>query len=178
MWAKDFIPECYIDTNLVETLLQLKGVALKGVNHQKGCNNVANSMLECCSEFAIGIIDSDKRQHSYTLQFQEVASSEHITFMSHPDRHHFIIMIKPAMDSFILSAEEMSIDVSALGFSYELKEFTKITKSVTSKSDVKFKSLFKRIQDAKEIRILSGILHYLHEHRYDYNLEYLKQLFK
>lgn len=38
----DFIiPECYIDTNLVETL-----VCSGGCNHQKGCNQVAKVMQE------------------------------------------------------------------------------------------------------------------------------------
>lgn len=38
----DFIiPECYIDTNLVETL-----ACYGGCNHQKGCNQVAKVMQE------------------------------------------------------------------------------------------------------------------------------------
>lgn len=35
------IPECYIDTNLVETL-----ACPGGYNHQKGCNQVAKIMQE------------------------------------------------------------------------------------------------------------------------------------
>lgn len=35
------IPECYVDTNLVETL-----VCTYGCNHQKGCNQVAKVMQE------------------------------------------------------------------------------------------------------------------------------------
>ena len=35
------IPECYIDTNLVETLS-----CTGGCNHQKGCNQVAKVMKE------------------------------------------------------------------------------------------------------------------------------------
>ncbi len=39
---EDFIiPECYIDTNLVETL-----VCTGGCNHQKGCNTVAKVMQD------------------------------------------------------------------------------------------------------------------------------------
>lgn len=33
------IPECYVDTNLVQILLQIKGV-----NHQYGCGQVTNVM--------------------------------------------------------------------------------------------------------------------------------------
>lgn len=39
--ADFIIPECYIDTNLVETL-----VCSGGCNHQKGCNQVAKVMQE------------------------------------------------------------------------------------------------------------------------------------
>ncbi len=51
------IPECYIDTNLVETL-----IATEGCNHQKGCNTVVNTMKRRFGDkFAVGIIDHDKR---------------------------------------------------------------------------------------------------------------------
>lgn len=52
------IPECYIDTNLVESL-----ITTEGCNHQKGCNTVANTMKNKFKDnFAVGIIDNDKRQ--------------------------------------------------------------------------------------------------------------------
>lgn len=45
----DFIiPECYVDTNLVETL-----VCKDGCNHQKGCNQVAKIMQE---KFGTGLL--------------------------------------------------------------------------------------------------------------------------
>ena len=63
MEKKDFhiVPECYIDTNLAEYLLDSHGI-----NHQKGCNAVAKKMMESKlkDQFSIGIIDNDKRQHS------------------------------------------------------------------------------------------------------------------
>ena len=53
-----FVPECYVDTNLVESLLETDGV-----NHQKGCNTVVNTMKGKVLNdgFSVGIIDSDKR---------------------------------------------------------------------------------------------------------------------
>ena len=51
------IPECYVDTNLLETLVP----TAKGYNHQKGCNNVVKVMKEkLADEFAVGIVDKDK----------------------------------------------------------------------------------------------------------------------
>ena len=47
------IPECYVDTNLIETLVP----TAKGYNHQKGCNNVVKVMKEKLSDkFAVGIV--------------------------------------------------------------------------------------------------------------------------
>ena len=52
------IPECYVDTNLIETLVP----TAKGYNHQKGCNNVVKVMKEKLSDkFAVGIVDKDAR---------------------------------------------------------------------------------------------------------------------
>ena len=61
------IPECYVDTNLIETLVP----TAKGYNHQKGCNNVVKVMKEKLSDkFAVGIVDKDKRQVSYVNEFE------------------------------------------------------------------------------------------------------------
>lgn len=71
--ADFIIPECYIDTNLVETL-----VCQGGCNHQKGCNQVAKIMQEKFADrFAVGIIDADKRRPGYLTEFREIASSKH-----------------------------------------------------------------------------------------------------
>ena len=48
------IPECYVDTNLTETIVPPK----LGYNHQKGCGTVSNRMKgKLANAFAVGIID-------------------------------------------------------------------------------------------------------------------------
>ncbi len=51
------VPECYVDTNLVELLLDTDGV-----NDQKGCNTVVNTMKAKVlkDSFAVSVIDLDK----------------------------------------------------------------------------------------------------------------------
>ncbi len=62
-----FISECYIDTNLVETLLGERA------NHQNGCNNVARRMKDKYDDgFAVGIIDDDKRKLSYVNEAEDL----------------------------------------------------------------------------------------------------------
>ena len=115
--ADFIIPECYIDTNLVETL-----VCTGGCNHQKGCNQVAKVMQEKFADrFAVGIIDADKRRPGYLNEFCEIASSKHIKLLRHTVRSHFIILVHPAADGFILScAEVANINLSDYGLSSKI----------------------------------------------------------
>lgn len=156
--ADFIIPECYIDTNLVETL-----VCSGGCNHQKGCNQVAKVMQEKFAErFAVGMIDADKRRPGYLKEFKEVASSEHISLFRHDTRPHFIILIQPAADGFILScAKRGGIDMKDYELSPVLKEFTAQTKNVMSNKDPRFKRLFRAMGDIGEIKLLKSLISYL-----------------
>jgi hypothetical protein len=49
------IPECYVDTNLISTLINA------AVKHQKCCTKVTETLNKTFSDnFAVGIIDRDK----------------------------------------------------------------------------------------------------------------------
>ncbi len=128
----DFIPECYVDTNLVETLLSLHKHFTKGVNHQMGCNGVDNAIKGKFEySFAVGIIDADKRQPRYLDEFDRIAGSEHLALYKHNSKHHYIMRVSPAMDGFILAcAEEVKVDMCEYGLSSDLETFTGETKDV------------------------------------------------
>ena len=88
------IPECYIDTNLVETL-----IITDGCNHQKGCNTVVKTMQQkFANAFSVGIIDEDKRQVSYVKEFSEIARTPSLRLKKHGSKSHYLIMVSPAMD--------------------------------------------------------------------------------
>lgn len=160
----DFIiPECYIDTNLVETL-----VCTGGCNHQKGCNQVAKIMQEKFTDrFAVGIIDADKRRPGYLQEFNKIASSEHIELLHHRARPHFIILVHPAADGFILAcAEAAQINVADFELSPILKEFTTQTKNIMSNKDQRFKLLFKSMKGIGEIHLLETLISYLVSNTY------------
>lgn len=178
MKKKDWhiVPECYIDTNLVEFLLNSYGV-----NHQKGCNAVAKKMMESNlkEQFSIGIIDNDKRQHSYVNEFIEIAHTQHITLLKHKSRPHYFVRISPAIDQFILDcAAEQDVNLHDYGLPSELAEFTKITKDVNAKNDYRFKSLFGAIEDSKEIAMLRSVLNYLNDKQYKSDATELQKLFE
>lgn len=177
--AVDILPECYVDTNMVNTMLYIGGVVCKA-NHCKGCNKVAKDMdgdkLRDC--FALGVIDNDKMQHSYTKDFSAIGSSEHLELLKHKGRHHFLIRVSPAMDGFVLDvARELGINMAEYGLPSELKEFTKLTKSDTVKDDKNLKRLFNSVKDQKEISLMRNILTYLYNNKYTYDVDYLKSLF-
>lgn len=161
--ADFIIPECYIDTNLVETLV-CKG----GCNHQKGCNQVAKIMQEKFADrFAVGMIDADKRRPGYLNEFSEVAASEHIKLLRHRVRLHFIILVHPAADGFILScADGADIAMNDYGLSPVLRDFTAQTKNVMSNKDYRFKRLFKAMEDVGEMKLLKTLIDYLVNNTY------------
>lgn len=173
--ADFIIPECYIDTNLVETL-----VCTAGCNHQKGCNQVAKVMQEKFSNrFAVGIIDADKRRSGYLNEFNEIASSEHIKVFHHSSRQHFIILVHPAADGFILSCAEIAqINMSEYGLSPVLKEFTAQTKNVMSNKDIRFKRLFKSMEDFGEMKLMKSLIDYFVSNMYNTDVEVIRSLFK
>lgn len=170
----NIISECFIDTNLIETLVPTP----KGYNHQKGCNNVVGVMQKRMGDqFALGIVDKDKRQVSYLNEFEEVAHSESLFLYKHKSKAHYLIQIAPAADGFILKcATETGTDVTRFGLPTALKSFTSCTKQVTSKEDIRFKQLFQEIGSAGEINILQHWVKYLKKHVYDSETTELKSI--
>lgn len=164
------IPECFIDTNLIEFLLNAK------VNHQHSCNNVIKALNDKKDEFAIGIIDNDKRKVAYINDCKEIIKTKHLTLFKHKERNQYLITIDPAADGFILDCTiEQGIDVSHFGLPINLKDFLKETKTITSNKDQRFKKLFKEIKNHKEISLLQKVLTYLCENKYQSNVEEIKK---
>ncbi len=57
------LPECYVDTNLIEYLLDA------GVNHQHSCSKVVGQLnTTFANSFAVGIIDKDKVEMGYVKE--------------------------------------------------------------------------------------------------------------
>lgn len=165
---KCIVPECYIDTIFIESLLTFLFPSFyvsRGVNHQHGCNEVARVMEKSKNlkdSFALGIVDNDKRKPSYLKACTEVYKSDHkhLRCVKHPDKRHFFVVVSPAMEEFIIAcADEASpkIDLNELGLSSDLTELKKFTKHCSSKNNPTFKKLFKALieqnDEIKQFRI-------------------------
>ena len=178
MEKKDWhiVPECYIDTNLAEFLLDSHGV-----NHQKGCNAVAKKMKESNlkDQFSIGIIDNDKRQHSYVGEFEEIAHTQHIALLKHKERPHYFVRVSPAMDGLIFDcANELGVNLKDYGLPSTLEELTKVTKDVKAKNDARFKELFKSLKQSEEMTKLRSALNYMNDYQYKCDTAELQKIFE
>ena len=165
------IPECYIDTNLIEFLLNAK------VNHQHSCNNVIKALNNKKEEFAIGIIDNDKRAVAYIKDCEKIRETKRLKFFKHRERNQYLITISPAADRFIFNiAKEEGVNLSDFDLPTEFEDFLEETKTKTSNKDQRFKKLFKEIKNHKEISLLQKVLTYLCENKYQSNVEEIKAL--
>lgn len=167
------IPECYIDTNLIKTLLNVDGV-----NHQKGCNQVCKVIKEkFADKFAVGIIDNDKMKPPYLSEFKEIAHSEHIALFKHPQKAHFIITISPAMEGFILdNAQANDIVLSEYNLPSDLDAMKLITKDVQSDKEPRFRKFFYTMAYCGEFHKLQKALNYLSANTYQSECNELKKM--
>lgn len=167
------LPECYVDTNLIEYLLNA------GVNHQHCCSKVVERLNSIFKDrFAVGIIDKDKVEMGYIRDCDTIARTKHLTLMKHRDRHQYLITIAPAVDKFVLDcANEQNVDPENYGLPGDLSKFTKESKDVTANSDSRFKRLFAAIKANNEIRSLKMALKYLCENSYNSDTGQLREIF-
>lgn len=168
------IPECYVDTNLIEYLVDAH------VNHQHSCTKVVKLLnVEFRDRFSIGIIDRDKVEMGYIRDCDVIASTCHLNLLKHKQRKQYLITICPAVDRLILDcAQDKGVDLAIYGLPSKLKDFTHISKSVTSNSDSRFKLLFKDIDDCREIRNLRNSLQYMVQNTYATDNEVLIKKFE
>ena len=146
---KAIIPECNIDTNLINVLL--RAAHKKGVNHGKGISTVANKMKNGHNEqFSVGVIDRDEEDIDYVKREFEIINSsigKYCLLHKHSKRHHYIIQICPVIETWICNvAKDVEIDlVTEYSLPAVPKELKKITGKVVSKYDPTFEKLFKHI---------------------------------
>lgn len=174
------IPECYVDTKLVKILYPPQS---KRYNHQKGCNTVTKEMQETfADDFALGIVDKDKRILDYSKEFSMVFQTEQLELLKHQTKNHYLIFIRTAMEKWLMeNLAEIGGSLSDFGLPNDLKKFAYITK--TSKSEQhdpyskNLDQLFKALKEkkAKNVLILAYWIEYLKNNPYQADLEVLKR---
>lgn len=173
---ESIIPECYVDTNLLETLVPPN----MGYNHQKGCGTVTKRMNErFANRFALGIIDKDKSEVRYLNEFALISGQGGLLLHKHETRFHYIIQINPAIEKFIISnAASVGVILEDFDLPSDFDLFRKESKTVTSKNDNRFKRLFKAIKNknALDFQRLANWITYLKIENYHANVEVLQKM--
>ena len=174
--ANYIFPECYVDTNIMKTLLRLDGV-----NHKHGCSKVIAGMKSgrFAEGFAVGIVDDDtKKPYDYS-EFEEVARSEHLRLLKHKTRHHYLIFVYKASEDFLLScAKELSLDMSTYGLPSTIEGLKEITKNCESDKEPRIKKLINALRPSSEMSRLERTIYYLLSTQYAANIDELVALFR
>lgn len=161
------MPECYLDTNLLETIVppgKIGGAC--GYNHQRSCNKVVDEMMgKLKDKFALGIVDQDKRPLSRTSEFELVSEKHRLKLYKHKEKNHYLIF-HPLLEKWIVD------EAKQIGFTLDneiLKKLRNDTKNKLSKNDQEFKRLFRDLQkqNAPGINLLANWTKYLKKHPYD-----------
>lgn len=167
-------PECYVDTNLVAYILG------KDVKHKSSCNEVVKA-LNNSEEFAVGIIDADKRMPTFDSGFVKYGvdgASGHLSLFIHNDGKRFLFTVKPAMDKFIMDASAgCDVSLRELGFPTDLNGFKKVTKSIMASEDAGLRRLFAAISGFEELQRFRNTLKYLTAKQYLADVSVVKKFF-
>lgn len=168
----NIMPECYVDTNLIEYLIG------DSVGHQHCCSKVVGTMKEKFADrFAIGIIDDDKVGMGYVKECDLVAQTNHLKLMKHRMRSHYIIMVNPAIDGFLMDcAKELGVNVSDFNLPVSFDGFKKRAKLTTSARDKNFKQLFAALRNHHEMVALASAIKYLDTAQYSAEDRILKTI--
>lgn len=177
MKYNEIMPECYIDTTLVGSLLDAK------VSHKHSCNEVAKEMEKgkYKDAFAVGIIDNDKRKISYIECFEEIGRTDNLIFLKHKSKHHYVIKVGKkgkAMETFIkTNVEAIGMKMEDFDLPSNIAELTEQTKNNTStQKDPKILKLCKSMRQSPEVAKLQEVLEYLVTNKYNANLEEIKRM--
>ena len=176
MKYNEIMPECFIDTTLVTSLLDAK------VSHKHSCNEVAREMErgKFKDSFAVGIIDNDKRKISYIEGFEEIGQTDNLTFLKHKTKHQYIIKVgkeHQAMETFIkANVEAIGMTMEDFDLPSDLTGLMEQTKdSVSTQRDPRILRLCKALRQSPEVAKLQEVLSYLASSKYNVDIEELKR---
>lgn len=145
--AKSVIPECCIDSNLFDVLLNFEK---ESVNHTKGNGTVVKKMeLKFAQLCCIGVIDKDKRdlpQIKTNYDKIEIEGvDEYFRLYKNKQKPHYLIQMVPVIETWICNVAN-NLDIKLTNFNINAvtdKDLSVITKKVDKKTDPDFKALFK-----------------------------------
>ncbi len=175
------MPECYLDTNLVETIVPPERIgSTRGYNHKLSCNKVVDEMLgKLKDNFALGVVDQDTRPLSRIKEFELIADKHSLKLYKHPQKNHYLIFHPPLEQWILNEAQQVGIALndSRYNLPITLKELVD-AKSEFSKHDYRFTLLFRdlKTQNASGINLLAKWIEHLKANPYNADKTILQNL--
>ena len=176
MKYNEIMPECFIDTTLVGSLLEAK------VSHKHSCNEVAKEMEKgrFKDSFAVGIIDNDKRKIPYIEGFEVLGRTDNLTFLKHKNKHQYVIKVgkeRKAMETFIIAnVEAIGMKMEDFDLPSDLEELIEQTKdSISTQKDARILKLCMALRQSPEVAKLKDVLAYLASNKYAVDIEELRK---
>lgn len=139
------MPECFLDTNLVEALLNKPYT----VNHKKGNSSILKAMEESRlkDHFVVALIDDDKVKVRALENYRKVdrLCKTSLKLFMHTGRKHFVIHVSPAIEKWIMTeCEKGQINIDAFGLPGDISGLRRM-KGLSQRNDSQFKTLFKQM---------------------------------
>lgn len=153
-WPKvRLIPECHADTALVRFL----SGGFPNIDHESGIGSVVKNFTDVKdhSYQLVGIVDNDKRKPPYLDDFQEIKSASGVSLRKKPDVEHYVILLKPAIERFLLNkAQSVGISLADFNLPMELKPLIKKTKKPQIQQNTDYLNLLAELKS----RQASGVV--------------------
>jgi hypothetical protein len=170
------MPECFLDTSLVEVLLECSDA----VNHKKGNSSVIKIMSEgrLRNNFVVAVIDDDKVKVKGLEDFVKIEKlcKAGLKFFNHSERNHYIIQLSPAIELWLLNeCSKGDVNLSLYDLPGSLKGLRSM-KGISQRKDERFKRLFRDMLNndkCDEIIELKRWLIFFRDNNYNSNLDLL-----
>jgi len=146
MTALNILPECYVDTKVVEIITYVS----KKYNHQHGCGQIANLLKNRLkNNIALGIVDEDKNKgpvSNYFLEFEKIKSENGLILKKHDTREQYLILICPEIEEWLMNnATAVGIELTSYNLPPQLKGLKQITKRQNIDRNIEFYQFIKEL---------------------------------
>ncbi|MDQ2751971.1 MAG: hypothetical protein M3R72_03015 [Bacteroidota bacterium] len=140
----NIVPECNVDTRIVEVLGRIVCVG-----HKHGKGNVSRELEKALqNNIALGIVDEDANKGPepkyFAIQFKEIRREHNLVLKKHSSASHFLIIICPEIEKWL---NENALTVNLLPTDYGLPEnftgFIKLCKSKDIRKNFQFDNFIK-----------------------------------
>lgn len=131
-------------------LMEIFQIPPKKIFILNGISNIVKELSKKNNPFIfVSRIDDDKKKHSYFNNFIKKDESDNIILKYYEAKNQSLIILKPAIEKFILNnAKKSEIDIKNYKLPEDFKQFRNTTKSLNIRNNNDFRNLLKAIKNS------------------------------